>query len=136
VCKWHDATFYQERTEPGNIVNAGRNSPQPAGRRHAVRKWHGKREASSGETGAWKSPPEGTTLRIRSSEEPNEYGRSRGDQDTPDRQSWTRGLKWRTLRRVMEYQMLDIVEGSTHSEAQEAMVQEEPGMRCPGHAKG
>jgi hypothetical protein len=36
--------------------------PQPAGRRRAVRKWHGTRETSSGETGARKSPPEGTTI--------------------------------------------------------------------------
>jgi hypothetical protein len=32
--------------------------------------------------------------------------------DTPGRQNWTRGPKRRILRCVMEYQMLDIVEGS------------------------
>jgi hypothetical protein len=49
--KWHDATFCSQRTRPGSIVNPRRNWPQPAERRQAVRKWHGTRETSSGETG-------------------------------------------------------------------------------------
>jgi hypothetical protein len=73
VCKWHNATFYQRRMRPERIWQ------QLAGRRRAMRKWHDTRETSSGATGAWKSPPEGTTLRTRSSEGPKAYGRSRGD---------------------------------------------------------
>jgi hypothetical protein len=35
---------------------------------------------------------------------------------TPRRQKWIKGLKRRILRRVTEYQKLDLVEGSTPSE--------------------
>jgi hypothetical protein len=50
--------------------------------------------------------------------------------DTPGRQNWARGLKRRILRRITEYQELDIVEGSTPSEAKKETVLEweEPDM--------
>jgi hypothetical protein len=38
--------------------------------------------------------------------------------DMPGRQIWIKGLKWRILRRVPEYQNLNLVEGSTPSEAE------------------
>jgi hypothetical protein len=55
--------------------------------------------------------------------------------DTPDRQNWTRGITRRILRRATEHQMLEFVEGSTPSEGQEVMAQEEPGLGSPGHPK-
>jgi hypothetical protein len=40
-----------------------------------------------------------------------------------------------TINTATEHQTLDIVEGSTPSEAQEVMAQEEPGMGSPGHSE-
>jgi hypothetical protein len=49
--------------------------------------------------------------------------------DTPGRQNWIKGLKRRTLRCVTEYQKLDLVEGSTPSEAEKESV----GVRRAGY---
>jgi hypothetical protein len=55
--------------------------------------------------------------------------------DTPGRQKWIEELKRWILRRVTEYQKLDLVEGSNPSEAQKVAEQEESGMGSPGHSK-
>jgi hypothetical protein len=62
-------------------------------------------------------------------------GAQEGIMDTPGRRDQIRRLERRILCRIKEYQKVDTVEGSTPSEAQEVMAQEEPGMGSPGHPK-
>jgi hypothetical protein len=63
-------------------------------------------------------------LKRRLSKEPEDYERSGRAYGPPGRQNWIKGLKLRILRRVTESQKLDLVEGSTPSEAEKGTVLE------------
>jgi hypothetical protein len=79
MCKWHDATFHQQRTRPGSIVDPGRDWLQPTEGRPAMRKWHGARQTQSGKFES------GRTCYG----EPQNDGRLGGNASRHGRQQWT-----------------------------------------------